>query len=181
MSYQDYLIVAGGHSDGPLDTAEVFDGHQWVTADPLLKRCYFMNSTSHDGHYYLMGGVDQSTSVFYTSLPSLVEKATQHPPTLPSNTDQPSVWKTLTDTPLQYSSTTIFGRALVAVGGWPNQSSLHLYFPLTQSWLPAGEMPLGVDNTCTVTLSTGEMMVIGGRTMDTVYSPLVYKARVKLQ
>ena len=183
MSYQDYLIVAGGWNpnDGYLNTVEVLDGQQWVTADPLPKRCCFMKSTSHDGHYYLMGGHCQGTSVFYTSLQSLVEKATQHPPTSPSNTDHPSVWKTLTDTPHQYSSTTIFGGALVVVDGWPNQSSLHLYFPLNKSWLPAGEMPLGVCRTCTVTLPTGEMMVIGGWTRDIVYSPLVYKARVKLQ
>ena len=181
MSYQDYLIVASGYSlivasGYSLNTVEVFDGQQWVTADPLPESCCSMKSTSHDGHYYLMGG----TSVFYTSLQSLVEKATQHPPTSPINTDQPSVWKTLTDTPYEHSNTTIFGGALVAAGGCPNQSSLHLYFPLTQSWLPAGEMPLGVDSTCTVTLPTGEMMVIGGETRGT-RSPLVYKARVKLQ
>jgi len=69
----------------------------------------------------------------------------------------------------------------VAVGGDLNQSSLHLFSPLTQSWLPAGEMPVGVASTCTVTLPTGEMMVIGGETMETMFSPLVYKARVKLQ
>ena len=183
VSYQDYLIVAGGRNyfNRPLNTVEVFDGHQWVTADPLPERCCSMKSTSHDGHYYLMGGDCQGTSVFYTSLQSLVEKVTQHPPTSPSNTDQPSVWKTLTDTPHQHSSTTIFGGALVAVGGYIYQSSLHLYFPLTQSWLPAGEIPLGVHLTCTVTLPTGEMMVIGGETRHTVYSPLVYKAHVKLQ
>ena len=182
VSYQDYLIVAGGrNNDGHLNTVEVFDGQQWVAADQLPKRCSFMKSTSHDGHYYLMGGDHQGTSVFYTSLQSLVEKATQHPPTSPSNTDQPSVWKTLTNTPHHHSSTTIFGGALVAVGGCPSQSSLHLYFPLTQSWLPAGEMPLGVDYTCAVTLPTGEMMVIGGWTRDTRCSPLVYKACVKLQ
>ena len=183
VSYQDYLIVAGGgNSVGfVFNTVEVFDGQQWAAADPLPESCSFMKSISHDGHYYLMGGNYQGTSVFYTSLQSLVEKATQHPPTSPSNTDQLSVWKTLTDTPHQCSSTTIFGGALVAVGCSPRQSSLHLYFPLTQSWLPAGEMPLGVHYTCTVTLPTGEMMVIGGWTRDTQYSPLVYKACVKLQ
>ena len=183
VSYQDYLIVAGGWnpSDGHFNTVEVFDGQQWVAADPLPNSCYCMKSTSHDGHYYLMGGNYQATSMYYTSLQSLVEKATQHPPTSPSNTDQPSVWKTLTNTPHQRSSTTIFGGALVAVGGYPRQTSLHLYFPLTQSWLPAGEMPLGVHYTCTVTLPTGEMMVIGGDTRATDYSPLVYKACVKLQ
>ena len=178
VSYQDYLIVTGGYnpSDGRLNTVEVFDGQQWVAADPLPERCSFMKSTSHDGHYYL----GYHHSVISTSQQSLVEKATQHPPTSPSNTDQLSVWKTLTDTPHECSSTSIFGGALVAVGGYPRQSSLHLYFPLTQSWLPAGEMPLGVHDTCTITLPTGEMMVIGGWTRDTTCSPLVYKACVKL-
>ena len=119
VTYQDYLIVAGGYSNGRLNTVEVFDGQQWVTADPLPERCCSMKSTSHDGHYYLMGGNFQGTSVFYTSLQSLVEKATQHPPTSPSSTDQPSVWKTLADTRHQSSSTTIFGGGLVAAGGWP--------------------------------------------------------------
>ena len=178
VSTRDHLIVAGGYtySAGPLNTVEVFDGQQWVTADPL-PCCYSMQSTSHDGHYYLMGGSEQGTSVFYTSLQSLVDKATQHPPTSPTNTDQPSVWKTLPDTLHKYSSTTIFGGALVAVGGYPNQSSLHLFSPLTQSWLPAGEMPVGVASTSTATLPTGEMMVIGGETRETLFSPLVYKAR----
>ena len=90
VSYQDYLIVAGGYnsSDGSLNTVKVFDGQQWVAADPLPESCSFMQSTSHDGHYYLMGGDNQGTSVFYTSLQSLVEKATHHPLTSPSNTDQ---------------------------------------------------------------------------------------------
>ena len=181
VSTQDHLIVAGGYDSRHLDTVEVFDGQQWVTADPLPMSCWRMRSTSHDGHYYLMDGWGQDTSVFYTSLQSLADKATQHLPTSPTNTDQPSVWKTLPNTPHWCSSTTIFGGALVAVGGHPNRSSLHLYSPFTQSWLPAGEMPVGVHSTCTVTLPTGEMMVIGGGTRDTIHSTLVYKARVKLQ
>jgi len=36
VSTQDHLIVAGGYSSGcMLNTVEVFDGQQWVTADPL--------------------------------------------------------------------------------------------------------------------------------------------------
>ena len=181
VSIQDHLIVAGGYDSKHLDTVEVFDGQQWVTADPLPVSCCNMKSASHDGDYYLMGGWGQDTSVFYTSLQSLVDKATQHPPTSPTNTDQPSVWKTLPNTPHQRSSTAIFGGALVAVGGHPNRSSLHLYSHITQSWLPTGEMPVGVHSNCTVTLPTGEMMVIGGVTSNTLWSPHVYKALAKLQ
>ena len=181
VSIQDHLIVAGGEkNDGKTNTVELFDGQQWVTADPLPMSCGWMKSTSHDGHYYLMGGDWQSPSVtvFHTSLQSLVDKATQHPPSSPTNTDQPSVWNTLPNTPHPHSSTAIFGGALVAVGG----HSLHLYSHINQSWLPAGEMAVGAHSTrstCTVTLPTGEMMVIGGGTYP--YSRFVYKARVKLQ
>ena len=48
VSTQDHLIVAGGC--GHLDTVEVFDGQQWVTADPLPMRCCNMKSTSHEVH-----------------------------------------------------------------------------------------------------------------------------------
>ena len=67
VSTQDHFIVAGGQNDncGPLNTVEVFDGQQWVTADPLPKSCSFMNSTSHDGHYYLMGGNGGYLCVIY--------------------------------------------------------------------------------------------------------------------
>ena len=102
VSIQDHLIVAGGYNNcGYLDTVEVFDGQQWVTADPLPVSYCNMKSTSHDGDYYLMGGRARARgilscsywglSVLYTSLQSLVEKATQHLPTSPTNTDQPSV------------------------------------------------------------------------------------------
>jgi len=147
VSTQDHLIVSGGFNKGGyLNTVEVFDGQQWVTADPLPKSCWYMKSTSHDGHYYLMGGNGQGTSVFYTSLQPLVDKATQHPPISPTNTDQPSVWKTFPKTPHEWSSTTIFGGALVAVGGYPNQSSLHLYSPTPL--LPYTSTPLSPSHGC---------------------------------
>ena len=82
MSTQDHLIVAGGYSSGfMLNTVEVFDGQQWVTADPLPVSCRLMKSTIHDGHYYLMSGYGQC---FTLSLQSFVDKATQHPPTSPT-------------------------------------------------------------------------------------------------
>jgi len=70
-------------------------------------------------------------------------------------------WWLLVDTPinLPYTST-----------------PLHLYSPLTQSWLPAGVMPVGVHKIFTVTLPNGEMMVIGGQTRAQPYSQHLYKA-----
>ena len=172
VSTQQYLIIAGGVGHNWLGVVEVYNGKQWVTTDPLRKRCYFMKSTLHDGFLYLMGGGYQSRSVFQCSLQSL----TQYSPT------KQSLWHRIQDAPYDYCSASSFGRALVAVGGQGNgkQKSLHMYDPLTQSWVLTGEMPEAVDSTCTVTLPSGEMLVIGGRTEATGYSSLVFKAILKM-
>ena len=169
VSTQQYLITAGGVGCYWSNVVEVYNGKQWVTTDPLPKPCYFMKSTLHYGFLYLMGGTGQSSSVFQCSLRPL----TRYSP------KKQSLWNSIQDVPYQNCSVSIFGGALVAVGGqdkWKEQKSLHVYDPLTQSWVLAGEMPQAVDCTCTVTLPSGEMLVIGGRTEATGYSPLVYKA-----
>ena len=182
ISHHNHLIVAGGRdSNGrETDVVEVYDGCQWTKTDPLPKCCSHMKTTIHNGNYYLMGGSNQGQSVFCASLQSLIAKATQQSPTSPSSGRQKSAWETLPHVPYQNSATTILGAALVAVGGYGSsgtpRSSLHMYSPLTHSWLHVGKVPVAVSRTCTITLPTGEMMVIGGRTKDTLRSQIVYKA-----
>ena len=171
VSTQQYLITAGGAVRywSNVSNVEVYNGKQWVTTGPLPKPCYSMKSTLHDGFLYLVGGFGQGRSVFQCSLQSL--------------TKQQPLWNSIQDAPYNYCSINTFGRALVAVGGQDNgkqQKSLHMYDPLTQLWVHAGEMPEAVDCTCTVTLPSGEMLVIGGSTETTEYSPLVYKAILKM-
>ena len=202
ISHHNYLIVAGGWDSNGRETnvVEVYDGPQWMRTDPLPKCCSHMKTTAHNGNYYLMGGTNQGQSVFCASLQSLIAKATQQSPTSPSSSKSPtflqslfglsspsgeqkSVWETLPDVPYRYSATTILGAALVAVGGRDSsgtpRSSLHMYSPLTHSWLHVSEMPVVVCDTCTITLPTGEMVVIGGSTMDAPYSHTVYKASLQ--
>ena len=185
ISHHNHLIVAGGvgsnHRD--MDVVEVYDGCQWMRTDPLPKCCSYMKTTVHNGNYYLMGSNSQGQSVFCASLQSLIAKATQQSPTSPSSSEQKSAWETLPDVPYQHSATTIFGAALVAVGGYDSsgtsRSSLHMYSPHTRSWLHVGEMPLAICDTCTITLPTGEMMGVGGITKNTRFSRIVYKARLR--
>ncbi len=187
ISSGDHLVVAGGDTGvGQADSVEVYDGVQWARADPLPVACSDIKSTYHSGMWYLMGGYGQSTSVFYTSLQSLIEKATQQPPHLPDSGEQ-SVWKTLPDVPYMYSSTTTLGGALLTVGGrvdseYENKdtSSISMYSPITCSWLRIGYTPEAVSSTCFITLTTGETMVIGGRTASG-RSPHVHKVCLKLQ
>ncbi len=189
ISLGDHLVVAGGVTGlARIDSVEVYDGVQWVRADPLPVACRDIKSTHHSGMWYLMGGVGQSTSVFYTSLQSLFEKATRQPPHSPDSSEQQSVWKTLPDVPYEYSSTTTLGgEALLTVGGmkkiqYKNTSSISMYCPLTRSWLHIGDVPVAVRSTCSISLTAGETMVIGGATgyAGSLISH-VHKVSLKLQ
>ncbi len=170
ISSGDHLVVAGGDTDSYIytDSVEVCDGVQWVRADLLPMACCGIKSTCHSGMWYLMGGYGQSTSVFFTSLQSLIEKATQQPPHSRDSSKQQSVWKTLPGVLYKYSSITTLRGALLTVGGADsedkNTSSISMYCHLTRSWLHIGDMPEAVDSTCSITLTTGETMVIGGWT-----------------
>ncbi len=185
ISSGDHLVVAGGEDQGfsELNLVEVYDGLQWMRADPLPVACSGIQSTYHSGMWYLVGGIGQSASVFYTSLHALIEKATQQPPHSP-HSEQQSVWKTLPGVPYECSSTTTLGGALLAVGGMDSKgeetSPVHMYSPLTRSWLHVGDMPEAGDSTCSITLTTGEVMVIGGWT-ESGKSPHVHKVCLKLQ
>ena len=184
ISHHNHLIVAGGRDSNhrETDVVEVYDGCQWTKTDPLPKCCSYMKTTIHNGNYYLMGGSNQGQSVFCASLQSLIAKTTQQSPTSPSSGRQKSAWETLPDVPYQLSATTILGAALVAVGGYSSgtrMSSLHMYSPRTHSWLHVSEMPVAVSHTYTITLPTGEMMVIGGTINDTAWSRTVYKASLR--
>ena len=184
ISHHNHLIVAGGMDSNHrhTDVVEVYDGRQWTKTDPLPKCCSHMKTTIHNGNYYLMGGTIQGQSVFCASLQSLIAKATQQSPTSPSSGRQKSAWETLPDVPYRNSATTILGAAPVTVGGYDSgtrMSSLHMYSPLTHTWLHVSEMPVAVSHTCTITLPTGEMMVIGGVTKDSAYSRTVYEASLQ--
>ena len=182
ISHHDHLIVAGGRDNNQWkNVVEVYDGRLWRKTDPVPQRCSYMKTTIHDGNCYMMGGDNQGQSVFCASLQSLITQAT---PTSPSNGGQRSVWERLPDVPYKYSATAILGGALVSVGGMDSKkthsSSLHMYLPLTHSWLCIGTLPVGVSRTCTITLPTGEMMVIGGSTEDAQYSRTVHMASLRV-
>ena len=175
VSTRQYLIVTGGvgHNWVNANVVEVYNGQQWVTTDPLPKCCYNVKSVLHDDFLYLVGSIGQSKSVFQCSVQALIEQATPHPP-------KQSTWNTICDAPYRFCSVATFGGALVAVGGLDKgrKNSLHMYDPLIQSWVHAGDMPVAVNSTCTVTLPSGEMMVIGGETNDALHLHAchVYKA-----
>jgi hypothetical protein len=176
MEFADSILVAGGLDDKirNVDIVEVYNGHHWAEAQRLPKPCHDMKSTVLNGHWYLMGGRGQGKEVYYASLDSLVASCR------PSEEPLPSVWMRLPDVPRDCSSAAVFGNRLIAVGeGYPPSPSIHAYFPHIQSWVHVGDMPVGVRSTCTAVLPTGDLMVIGGWSVDAVTNSRVLKASLK--
>ena len=170
----DMIVVAGGVDDygRVIDIVEVYNGHRWAGAQCLPKPCCNMKSTVLNGHWYLMGGWGQGEEVYYASLASLVTSCHSREKSLPS------VWKRLPDAPRNRSSTAVFGNRLITVGEHLFRSSIHAYSPCTQSWVHMGNMPVGLDSTCTVVLPTGELMVIGGVGSTSMEESHVYKTKL---
>ena len=158
VEFADKIVVASGLDENRrvIDIVEVYDSHHWAKTQSLPKATYFIKSTVLNGHWYLMGGEGQEKEVYYASLDCLVASCQ------PSEKPLPSVWKRLTDARHKCSSAAVFGNRLIAVGGgYRSSSSIHAYSPYNQSWVHVGNMPVGLDSTCTAVLPTGELMVIG--------------------
>ena len=177
IAYQSLLLVAGGFSSGvPLSSIEVFgDGADtWRHAPPLPVPTYFMKSACHRGYWYVAGGQEEGFSIFRASLDSLCT----------SSESAATVWSGLPNVPFDLCSLAIFGQTLVSVGGKSRtgQRSSHIraYCPHSNPWVHIGDMPVEASVPTTVSLPTGELLVLGGRTNTQDYSTAVHRARLVL-
>ncbi len=158
ITTEEHLIIAGGY-DGRkhLTTVQVYSGKQWALAQPLPVAASYIKYTILNNTLYLIGGYNQDNEVFYTSLPALLGSVHQSTHT---------VWNTLTDAPLERSSIAVLRSKLVAIGGSgmvSSSSSLRMFSRHTHSWEKLeATLPQPIHSTCSITLPTGELMVIGG-------------------
>ena len=157
VSVGDHLIVAGGCGGSefdPLDSVEMYDGCRWRKIQSLPRACSGMKSTLHERNWYLAGGVEQDSRVYYTSLVSLI--GTAHSNVTP-------VWRELPGTPLESSTPAVLRNQLISVGeGHPYNSAIHAYSPNNNCWVHVGSLPAAFYSTCTVVLPAGELLVVGG-------------------
>ena len=182
VSYEDNLLVAGGWtSKGSSNVVEIYNGRHWSYAQSLPIGYDCLKSAILDQHWYLMGGegdsdlLAQNNAVHYASIDSLLATS--------ELSEQSAVWKRLTDTPYQYSSTAVFGGRLVTIGGegaldLSCTSSIYAYSLHATSWIHVGDMQFAASNTCVVVLPTGELMVVGGSN-DRHFTSTVQKASIK--
>ena len=122
---QSAIVASGGGTirDGKpvsCDTVEVYSSEtsQWHTADPLPIPCGATSSVTIADTWYQLGGAGGDdkdlTTVPCAPLTTLVQKATS--PTHQSASPM-SVWKTLPDTPLKWSTAASMSGSLIAACG----------------------------------------------------------------
>ncbi len=168
ITTEEHLIIAGG-VDGHkcLTTVQVYSGKQWALAQPLPVAASRIKYTILNDTLYLIGGYNQGKKVFYTSLPALLGSVHQLKTPQAST---PTVWNTLTDAPLEHSSIAVLRSELVAIGGRdysPSSPSLHMYSRHSHRWEEMeATVPQPLSSTCSITLPTGELMVIVGWTRN---------------
>ena len=174
---QSAIVASGGMTgvrDGkpvPSVTVEVYSSEtsQWHTADPLPVPCGAMTSVTIADTWYQLGGLGADgkslTTVLYAPLTTLTQKATSPTHQSASHT---SVWKTLPDTPLKWSTAASLSGSLLAVGGYndkiPPSPAIYVFFPLTSSWVrvTTGDLPEPRYACTAVQLSSNQLLVLGG-------------------
>ncbi len=174
VSHQSSLLVCGGFAENryreviTVTTVEVIntESYQWYiagylprSASPSMSSCVTIRDTCYlIGGYHSTAACSASQSAHYTSLSSIL-----------SNTSlTPYTWKALSDTPHFQTTAATLGGCLVALGGSttpytePVHRSVHAYSPSTNGWIYVGDLPYSCCHCTAASLSSGEMMVIGG-------------------
>ena len=158
-TYHQRLVVAGGCDDsGDLVSVEILDtsvSHcQWLSATGLPVSCRLMSAAITHGTLYLLGGT-LGKQVLSVSLSALTQSA-----------KPPAVWRTLPDAPLEYSTAIAVHGSLLAVGGshgGQRSSAIHVYNQEKNAWNKVGDLPTERTYCACCLLSSGEILVAGGR------------------
>ena len=165
-----WLVVIGGIGDGTpshLSRVEILDtteSLQWYQAESLPHPCYQVSSATIGNMCYRLGGFTKrgvSKKVLSVCLDDLISQAVSQPAST-STPPTPSLWKSLPDTPLTFSTALAFNGALLAVGGGLGSSAIHVYQPSSNRWVKAGELPTKLFDSNYVVLPNGEVLVAGG-------------------
>ena len=167
VCYQNYLIVACGWQYR--DIVDVLDSSsgRWYSAQPVPVGGHCMSSVVVGDHWYLSSfgkWNDEKEHIFWAHLPTLISSATS------AHTNTASIWHELPTPPVQWSTLLALQGHLLLVGGRGCIRTLHRYDPETRQWSECGQLPVGLYAPCCTVLLSGELMIAGGGTGQSIYS-----------
>lgn len=139
MSYQSYVIVAGGIVGGDcVHAVEILltAYEQWVICESLPVPCYNISAVVIQDKCYLLGGFNNDGTlnhVFCAIISDIVNSGLSH--------TFSSVWKRLPETPTCGPMATIIAGSLFILGGdetctrTATQERIHVYSPSSNTWV----------------------------------------------
>ena len=177
ITSKEHLIVAGGSTGlylpENINTVEVMDTKTlvWSTVAGLPHPYNEASATICGDHLYMLGGFDhegkgKTKSVLICSLTELLQSSSSS-----------SVWHRVADVPAYFSACAAVNGQLLAVGGcdeaYKATAAIHKYNPTTNSWDHICDMPTARYHCLVAVLPTNEMMAVGGRISDMLYTDKV--------
>ena len=205
MTYGSTMAACGGivldrKHDICLSTVEVYSSEncQWYHAEPLPLACIGMTFATIHETCYLLGGFtdtdfDHPTKVvFSVSLPRLIDDALTRNEIVssvhsPVKTETPAkMWQSIPDVPRYAATATTIGSCLIAIGGSDERlehksGALHVFSPLTNSWLRVDDIPVACFACAAARLPRGELVIMGGMGHDEEDAlKTVFRGRISL-
>ena len=195
VSTLNVLVACGGAQNirycEPIvcSSVEIFSDKtsKWHLTDPLPMPCHFMSVTVISNTCYLLGGRggtenDDITSVFYASIPSLIQNAA---PRVSPRSSTAATWGVLPNTPLKRSTAASLSGCLLAVGGYDDRQksqAIHIYLPGANSWVRLWNSDLPAPRWgCTVAqLEYNKILVTSGRDSSDQRTNTVFQGSVNV-
>ena len=167
VGYQNYLIVACGFEYR--SEVEVLDSSsgRWYSAQSMPVSGDMMLSVVVGDCWYLSSfgrWKDEKEHIFWAHLPTLTSSATS------AHTTTEHIWHELPTPPVAWSTLLALQGHLLLVGGKGCVQEIHCYDQETRQWRVCGQLPVGMFAPCCAVLPSGDLMVAGGGTGDTVTS-----------
>ncbi len=158
--YFNWLVVAGGWGNGgtTLSTVEVLntDLKQWYTPQKMPFQWDSMKSVVIDKAWFLLGGScghSWTDEVYTTSLEELVSSLQPSHSRTTQNT-----WKKIDNLKHNSCSPVSLANTLLILGGRSDKNigavtTIHRYVPKTEEWLQAGQLPIPLYKSASITAS----------------------------
>ena len=179
LGYQKYLIVAcGDYQRNQVDVLDSSSG-RWYSAQPVPVGGHLMSSAVVGDCWYISSyGLwkDEKDHIFWVHLPTLISSATS----TSSTTKQ--IWHELPTPPVGEPTLLAFhGHLLLVGGGIGHRQEIYRYDQDTNQWMECGQLPVVMWAPCSAVLPSGDLMVAGGLTRDTMgYSKRMWIAKIHL-
>ena len=138
---------------------------RWYRARPVPIGGCWMSSVVIGDQWYLSSywkWEDEKEHVFWTHLPTLISHATS------AHSTTEDIWHELPTPPVAGPTLLAFQGHLLLVGGKGYTHNIHHYNEENREWKVCGQLPVAMRAPCCAVLPSGDLMVAGGRTGDTM-------------